>query len=188
MKIAASQLIDELVEDTRKMVGIAKKSFSPLSEEQILMKPDQYSWSIGECLEHLNLYADYYHPAILSGMEDGGSHSGDYVFKSGMVGDYFAKSMLPKKKMMKLSSPSNKNPAKVGVPDDVVNRFTSHQKEMLNLLGLARKRDLNNIKIPISIATWIKFKLGDTFRFVINHNQRHLVQAVRQLEAIRDRS
>ena len=53
---------------------------------------------------------------------------------------------------------------------------------MLQLLSLAHDKNLNNIRIPISINKWIKIKLGDTFRFVIYHNERHIQQAKRVLK------
>ncbi|TVR83032.1 MAG: DinB family protein [Saprospirales bacterium] len=185
MKIDASELINELVNDTRSIVTTVEREFSNLSEEDLLMKPDGKSWSVGECLEHLSLYSDYYHPAILRAMKDTGPGKTKVVFESGRVGNFFAKSMLPKEKGFKMGSPSDKNPSKVGVPDQVVKRFLNHQKEMLRLLAMARDHDLNKIKVPISISKWIKFRLGDTFRFVINHNQRHIIQAVKASESNR---
>lgn len=184
MKIDVSELIDELVADTKSIVTTVEREFSTLSQEDLLMKPDKNGWSVGECLEHLNLYSDYYHPAILRAMENAGPGKTKGQFVSGRVGNFFAKSMLPKEKGFKMGSPADKNPAKVGVPDQVVKRFLNHQKEMLRLLAMARNHDLNKIKIPISISKLIKFRLGDTFRFVINHNQRHIIQAVKAKEGV----
>lgn len=42
---------------------------------------------------------------------------------------------------------------------------------------MARNKDLGKIKTSISISKWIKLKLGDTFRVIIYHNERHIVQA-----------
>jgi hypothetical protein len=182
VKTSPSDLIDQLVEDTKSMMKTVKDEFLPLDQEALLLKPDPYRWSIGECLEHLNLYSDYYHPVIKKKMEEEGPCNPNYTFKSGMAGNYFAKSMLPKKKMMKMSSPADKNPSKTGVLDEVVKRFLAHQKDLLQLLATARNRDLNKIRIPLSLSKLIRFRLGDTFRFVVNHNQRHVVQAIGNLE------
>ena len=56
-------------------------------------------------------------------------------------------------------------------------RLVNQQKRMLDLLDQSRKVNLNKIKTGITIANWIKLRLGDTFRVVIYHNQRHIVQA-----------
>jgi len=184
MRIKSADLLGELVDDTKQMMKTVEREFASLSEEEILMKPDKNSWSIGECLEHLNLFADYYHPAIRKAMDKRGPGAASEEFKSGVVGNFFAKSMLPKKKGLKMGAPSDKNPAKTGVPGNVIKRFLNHQKELLSLLGSARKHDLNKIKVPISVSRMIKFKLGDVLRIVIYHNQRHIVQAVKVRSSI----
>jgi uncharacterized protein (DUF2249 family) len=50
---------------------------------------------------------------------------------------------------------------------------------MLELLEIARSKNLNRIRTSISISKLIKLKLGDTLRVVIYHNGRHLQQALR---------
>ncbi|WP_317044615.1 DinB family protein [Chryseobacterium geocarposphaerae] len=55
------------------------------------------------------------------------------------------------------------------------------QEQMLDLLKNAQNVDLNKTKTGISISSLIRLKLGDTFRFVIYHNQRHVQQAKRVL-------
>lgn len=59
-------------------------------------RENEQSWSILECLEHLNRYGDYY----LSQIEEKIKNSNkkfDPVFRTGLLGDYFAKSMCRKK-------------------------------------------------------------------------------------------
>jgi hypothetical protein len=59
----------------------------------------------------------------------------------------------------------------------VVREFISQQEKMLALLDQASHVDLNAIRIGISIAPFIRLKLGDVFRFVNAHIARHLQQA-----------
>ena len=180
MKAPAQELISDLSDETREIISLVKKHLSPLSHEGFLLRPDEKSWSPAECLEHLNLYADHYYPVIQRKMNEAGPFKTDYQFKSGFTGNFFAKSLRPGKGM-KLAAPSDKNPAKIGLQPKVLERFIRNQNTMLDLLKTARKRDLNGIKIPLSISTLIKFKLGDTFRFLIYHNQRHVLQAVKAM-------
>jgi hypothetical protein len=51
--------------------------------------------------------------------------------------------------------------------------------QLIQLLNAAQKVSLNKVKIKISIAKFIKIKLGDTFQFVVNHNIRHFQQIER---------
>jgi hypothetical protein len=58
----------------------------------------------------------------------------------------------------------------------------------LQLLNKARNTDLGKIRIPISIAPFIKLKLGDVFAFIIAHHQRHFVQINNTLAAIKSKA
>ncbi|WP_370408300.1 hypothetical protein [Tenacibaculum dicentrarchi] len=99
------------------------------------------------------------------------------VFKSGYLGNKFALDMLPKEGMKTMNTFKSKNPIYSKLDKKVVLvRFITLQKELLNLLELANNIDLTKTKTAITLPI-LKFRLGDTFRFVINHNQRHIIQA-----------
>ena len=66
----------------------------------------------------------------------------------------------------------------------VFDEFAQHQNKLLQLLEVSKRRDLNSIHVPISISRFIKFKLGDTFRFLIAHEQRHMIQARNAIKAV----
>jgi hypothetical protein len=84
-----------------------------------------------------------------------------------------------KMKAMKGYSPTN------GLNVDAVfKEFFQHQNRLLHLLDVARRRNLNSIRIPITITKLIRFKLGDTFRFLIAHEQRHMIQARNAIKAV----
>jgi hypothetical protein len=59
----------------------------------------------------------------------------------------------------------------------VVSEFIRQQEHLLQLIRISRKRDLNKIKIPISLTKYIRINLGDTLRFIVAHNERHMRQA-----------
>ena len=47
---------------------------------------------------------------------------------------------------------------------------------------------MGKIRISISISRFVKLKLGDTFRFLIAHEQRHFVQVARTLYVTREKN
>ena len=73
------------------------------------------------------------------------------------------------------------NPIHSSLSKNTVTVFIDQQKQLLDLLDSAKEIDLNKVKTSISITTLIKLKLGDTFRFLIYHNKRHIVQAQKVL-------
>ncbi len=173
----SEKLVQTLIEQTRKIINQAEKLKS-LDAPTLSWKADPTSWSMLECLEHLNLYGDFYLPQI----EEKIRHSNtkhESEFKNGMLGAYFAKSMLPKEKLNKMKTFKDKNPLNAKLDKAVIDRFINQQIKLLDLLTQSKNVSLNKVKIETSVASFIKLKLGDTFHFYINHMIRHLKQIER---------
>ena len=64
---------------------------------------------------------------------------------------------------------------------EAAKQFLAHQEELLRLVQAAGRADLGRVRVPISLTPLIRLKLGDTFRFVIAHQQRHFQQIARGL-------
>jgi hypothetical protein len=170
----SEQLIQSLIEQTKQIV--AQVELLKEKEELLLKwKPSQNQWNILECLEHLNLYGDVYFPEIRNAILKSNSKR-DENFKSGWLGNYFAESMLPKAKLNKMKTFKNKNPIETNLDIYTIDRFLNQQWQLIDLLNDALHVSLNKVKVKTSISQLIQLKLGDTFRFIINHNIRHLKQ------------
>jgi hypothetical protein len=68
--------------------------------------------------------------------------------------------------------------------EHVLQEFVELNERFVNIIELAKSRDINLIKIPITISRFIKLKLGDMIRFLVAHQQRHMVQARNTLHAM----
>ena len=175
MKTTSEQLIEDLIERIRQHLNATEK-FKMLSDSYLNKRPAPESWSVLECIEHLNLYGDFYLPEIGKRIRNS-RYPAEHNFKSGWLGNYFANSMLPKEKLNKMKTFKDKNPIGSRLDRKTLDRFTNQQHQMLKLLEQARNISLNRTRTAISISNLIRLKLGDTFRFVVYHNQRHIVQA-----------
>lgn len=181
MKYSTEALLNELKNRTQQHLQYA---------EMLLQKPENKlnfrisfdSWSTLECLEHLNRYGDFYIPEI-SHTILGSQTNPQPFFTPGILGNYFAKMMLPKEKLNMMKTPKAMNPIRSELNKAVVEKFVIQQKQLLELLEKAHHIDLGKTKTGISISKLIKLKLGDTFRFVIYHNERHVEQAKKVLQA-----
>ena len=183
MKISASSLIDDLRERTKQNLNAANE-FIQLPIDKLNWKASPEKWSVLECIEHLNRYGDFYIPEIKNRMSNGKKSNGDAIFKSGMLGEYFAKSMLPKEKLNKMKTFKSMNPVGSDLDIQVLEKFIQQQKDILELLNNALTIDLKKTKTAISISKRIKLRLGDTFRVVIYHNERHVIQAKKVLRVM----
>ena len=168
-------LLNDLIEMSKKNTADTQ-NFMELSDEILNYKGSPQSWSILECIEHLNRYGDFYLPEIKQRIRSS-KHKRVEKYKSGWLGEYFAMSMLPKEKLNKMKTFKSMNPSGSSLDKRVIEKFLSQQEEMLNLLAQAKEVDLTKTKTSISISKWIKLRLGDTLRVVIYHNKRHIVQA-----------
>ena len=168
-------LLDKLIGLTRKNMNEVQV-FKQLPIEKLNQKQNSEIWSVLECIEHLNRYGDFYIPEIKNRIEKS-THQKSEVFKSGILGNYFAKTMLPEEKLNKMKTFKSMNPLNSKLDKRVLDKFIHQQKQILKLLEKSKNTNLTKVKTSISIAKWIKLRLGDTFRVVIYHNLRHIEQA-----------
>ncbi len=172
-----NELIEELIEYTTSHINYAR-SLMNKQEAELCYKKNERSWSVLECLEHLNRYAVFYNNEIKRKINNKPTVKNN-IFKSGFWGNKFALDMLPKESMKKMKTFKSKNPIYTNLlKGEVLNNFINHQKELLLLVKMCEHKDLESIKTSLTIPV-IKFRLGDTLRFVIYHNERHIAQAKR---------
>lgn len=86
-------------------------------------------------------------------------------------------------KIFKMKTLSDKNPLGSELTITTIDRFLKQQEMLKSLLEQARNADLTRTKVPISLTRFMKLRLGDTFRFFVNHIERHVLQAQQVLEA-----
>ncbi|WP_029038862.1 DinB family protein [Salinimicrobium xinjiangense] len=182
MKISSAEVINDLIERTEANLRSARE-LNKRSAHELNHRPAPDSWSPLECIEHLNYYGDYYVPEIEARI-DSSPHPAEETFKSGFLGNYFAKSMLPKENLKKMKTLKASNPLGKKLSKEVIDHFIKHQQKLLELLKKAKGVSLTRTKTGISISKYLKLRLGDTFRVVVYHNQRHLLQARRAMENV----
>ena len=179
MTIKNEVLLGDLIEKTRENLNQLEK-FKQLSLKELNQKSKPESWSILECVAHLNIYGDFYLPEIEKQLHQTKHKSGE-VFKSGFLGNYFVKLMEPKATSKKMKTMKKFDPLGSQLDKATLEVFKNQQLKLLDLLSKSSNINLSKTKTAISISKLIKLRLGDTLRFVVAHNERHLLQAERLL-------
>lgn len=176
MKIESKQLTNDLMKKTLKMIEFAE-GYNTLTETELNRRPAENKWSILECIEHINLYGDFYINEIENRIINA-EHKTQTYHKTGLLGNYAANSMLPKgdEITMKMKTFKHMNPFKSDLPVTVIDKFIKQQKHYLALLKKAEDISLTKTKCSLTISK-IKLRLGDALRFYSFHNVRHIVQA-----------
>jgi hypothetical protein len=183
-KYKSIELLDQLQADVRQIILDAThlKSTDP---GLLLQEPAAGKWSVIQVLEHLNSYGDYYLVAIERSLEQ--NKPAIEFFKPGWAGDYFTKMMKPGENGTighKMQAPKDHRPNKHPDAYPVLTTFLEQQHYLLELLEKAKAKNIGSIRTPISISKLIRLKLGDVFRFLIAHEQRHFVQVENTLAAV----
>jgi hypothetical protein len=155
------------------------QDFQNLPDSALLRPAANGGWSIAQCLEHLNRYGNYYLPQIQKRIVDHVNRPPSATFSSTWLGNYFTKMMQPGKGKMKTFKAYAPPPSLDA--HAVVTEFVQQQETLLSCLRQAHDANLDTVRIPVSIAKFVRLKIGDVFQFVIMHNERHLMQAKRNL-------
>lgn len=172
----------ELIDTLQREVKVQREHVKELLDvpfERLKQRKNENSWNVLECIEHLKRYSDYYLPQIESKVQSS-KHSNVADFKSSFLGEFFVKQMDPQFKGKGMKTFTSKNPLNEKVNKDVILVFIQQLNLTITLLEQAKNVNLNKVKVKTTLPL-LRFSLGDTFRFVIKHNERHLAQAQRVL-------
>jgi uncharacterized damage-inducible protein DinB len=179
-------LLEKLEVRIQKHTKEVLDQFQLLDENALLKSSPTGGWSIVQCLDHLKSYGDYYLPVITRKLGKAKSENVDHFFKSSWLGAYFIQMMEPSTGTKKYKAFKGHIPADRPEPHPTIARFLNQQNMLLQLLESSKRRDLNRVRIPISITPLVRLKLGDVLQFIIAHNERHLVQAMRNLKVVNE--
>jgi hypothetical protein len=176
-KVLAADLLETFQTDTRHIM-LRTAQLQQLPVNRLLQQPAPGRWSVAQVIEHLNTYGRYYLPKLQDAINNQKSEPAEW-FVPGWLGGYFTKSMMPKPDGTignKMKAFKNHTPAPELNAIKVLQEFEQQEVLLLQLLNKAQQVNLNRARIPVSIAPFIKLKMGDVFGFIIAHHQRHFVQ------------
>src|ERR1043165_2625463 len=177
-KFKSEDLLNELIQDVNRIKESAQ-FFLSADKNKMAYSPAKGRWSVVQILEHMNGYSRHYLPLIEKELAFI-TPQANKIFTSGYWGEKFTKAMKPtnvfeiKNKMKAVKAYTFPNSLNV---DNVLKEFLDHQDKLLQFLELAKSRDLNNTRIPTTLTRFVRLKLGDMLRFLVAHEQRHMIQA-----------
>jgi hypothetical protein len=152
-------------------------AFVPLPLDLLNYKPSPDSWSILECLEHLNRYSRYYNPVLAKAIAK--NSDGNYLqpISHSWLGKKSLDAVRPDNgKKSKTVQHMNPNNSQLG--HQTIEEFLDHQTELLQLLDKAKSANLNKKAIPVEFFKLLKLRIGETLEFVALHQERHVQQAL----------
>jgi hypothetical protein len=174
------RLISELeVADLR-----AKSVTKGLTSEQLNWQPGQGAWSIGQCLEHLQITNEVYAQAISAALE-GQQHTTVQEVSLGWFSRWFIRNYIaPNPEGARARAPKKIEPAR-NVEPFILDTFLRSNQAARGLVRRASNYDVNRIRFKNPFVPLMRFTVGTGLEIVAKHQCRHLLQAegVRQSAA-----
>lgn len=150
-----------------------------LSPEQLSHRPEPASWSIIECLAHLNLTAAIVQPKVAAVIERGKSENiiGDGPFSPGPLGRVAIWIAEPPPKF-RIRAPKYIVPkVEHGDPAEVLDEFMKVQDEWERLIGESDGLDQKRLKVSSVFPGMPTLRLSALIPWMMAHQRRHLLQA-----------
>ncbi len=173
--------VEQLIQKAQYLHDRAAAEFAGLDLQQLNRKPGPDSWSILECLEHLNRYSRYYNPALAKAIAANAGAGNEQSISYSWLGKKSVDMVRPEN-MKKHKTVKHMNPNNSHLSHNTIQEFLQHQTELLNLLHAAKTANLNKKAVPVEFFKLLKLRIGETLEFVIVHQERHLQQALRAKE------
>lgn len=143
--------------------------------ESVSFRPAMNKWNCLEVAQHLNLYFQFYLPAIKENLIQRRTLNKQF-YRTGIVGNYFANLMKPENTGKGMKTMKDKDPIHSPLTAEVLLELQNHFIDFGLMLQQLSNFDLDQTKVAISITNLLKLKLGDVLRFLSYHNQRHIYQ------------
>jgi len=182
--LALTPEIDGFREQFEQLAAEADALVAPLSDQQFQWQPRPDSWSVAQCVEHLNVTARLYLPKLDEGIAEAirrGAY-GPGPFTYNWMGRFMVWIVSPTTRI-KAKAPKPFQPAQGRPRQEVMAAFRAYQVQYIDRLRQANGLDLSRARVSSPVAAWLRMPLGSGFATMIAHERRHLAQARRVLSA-----
>jgi hypothetical protein len=168
------RLISELEAADRRAQSVAKG----LSLEQLNWQPRHGAWSIGQCLDHLQIANQVYVPAISGAL---GERQRGKVQELSLAwpSRWFIRNYIaPNPEGSRARAPRKIEPAKQ-VERSILEVFLHSNEGARALVRRASEYDVNRIRFRNPLVPLLRLTVGTGLEIIAKHQSRHLLQAER---------
>jgi hypothetical protein len=143
-------------------------------------RPTEGSWSVAECVAHLNLTSQAYvgplREALARGRAAGGAAPARY--RRDLLGWLVWRAVRPEARM-KVKTSASFVPTAGASPPEIAAEFDRLQDEQMELVRQADGLPLGKLKIVSPFGPGFKYNVYSAFTILPAHQHRHLQQAER---------
>lgn len=164
----------------RKAAQFMQNEFGSLTAEQLNWKPDADSWSIGQCLDHIVVVDTLYFPTFDQIRE--GTYTMGFWEKWSPFSGAFGRMLvnqLTEVATRKFKSPKSFRPDTRKIGTEVIARFHKHQDTMIEFIESLEPGSAGKIRLSSPASKFITYNLANALQMLVQHQYRHLNQAIR---------
>jgi len=151
-----------------------------LTESQFNWKSSPRTWSVGECLEHLNIIAESYVPLMEAALQNAEPSRSD-LFRYGWLSRRFINAVRPGGRRVKTSA--DLNPSSTEAPSSDLEKtgcLSTFDNWTARFVDIARKSDgldIARLKITSPFLRLLRLPVGAFLEALGLHALRHVQQA-----------
>lgn len=178
------QLAD-LARQTRDAAAHARRLAATSDAETFAQRPDESSWSAGECVAHLTLTARAYLPLIDEALREPGlvRVPDGHRYRRDFMGWLLCRMMEPPARIRTATIPLFE-PAIVRDRDAVVEEFVAQQDAIEARIRAGAGLDIGRLTITSPFNARLRYSLYSALCAVLAHQRRHLWQADRAIARV----
>lgn len=167
-------------DQVRTLIRRVRELADGMDRETFNRRPSPDSWSVAECLDHLNETARAYLPEFADAI--------DRARADGAVADPGAPDRTMLGRLIAWTQESGQfrtrthpalEPARDHDPEDVLEAFEALHEELIVRINEAADLDRRKVRLRSLVDPRLKLSLGDWFHYMAAHARRHLAQAER---------
>ena len=179
-KMTDEVFITAMLKKGREAKDKARLGLPGISPEQLNWKPSPEKWSIAQCLDHLIVSDSSYFPELEK------ITAGTYRMKfwekyspfTGIMGQIM-KDRLQEQPKIKMKAPEKIQPSSSEIDTGIIERYHKNLDRFLEFISNCRTIDLDKTIITSPNASVVTYSLRDAMQFLIQHEHRHINQAIR---------
>ena len=154
--------------------------FLPLPEDDLSWRRDDRTWSVLQCVDHLNRTHDYYVQRIDAAIPRAvpARAGADVYAPTWMARAFMGFAFNPLVSIPTLSELAPEDAPSAGA----LNEFITRQSTVRQLLDAVADLDLTHTPVPLQAG--VRFNLGDCLTMLVRHDGHHIRQARAVLDAL----
>lgn len=177
------QWVDVQVSEIAEVSKTIDATFSGLGVQTMDFKLDAETWSINECFDHVVQSNKLYDPiftAIAQGTYEG---SQGVPFLSRLAGRLLLKVVSPDYKGKFKTSPSL-YPLQSTYDANITHTLVNANDVLIDHFRRCEGADLDNTVVVSPVNKWVTYSLRECITLLVDHEKRHLNQALRLKEHV----